>query len=431
MLKNYILFIKHSLSESLYLNAIYLIIDSNINTILGFIFAILLTHRFSVGDVGFYSAIVSAAGLLAVASRLGFDVSLIRFLPISNNPAIIINTCFTIGGFTSIIISLFFLYGLEYWSPALLFIRKDLILSILFILITLVSLIYGLCSNILVSRRFSKCIMIQDSINNIVKISVIYLVTSLKLLGLIGTYTFALFIGLIIALIFVKKSNEDYKFGLMVDKEVIKKISKYSSLNYFISLLTTGQSLILPLLVINVLGSEEAAYFYIAWGISQVVFVSHGAISTSLFAEGSNDPKNAYKSAIKSLKFVYLLLVPISIFIYFFGHTILNFFGKSYGENALNLLYLFTLSSFPYGFLEVFINLKKIERDLFMMNFCSILSVGSVLILSYFLMKSVGLIGVGLGWLIAKLLTAIVIFIYIISKNHINKNKMVAVSNFH
>ena len=47
-------------------------------------------------------------------------------------------------------------------------------------------------------------------------------------------------------------------------------------------------NLILPIMVLNVLGAEQAAYYYIAYAIAALLFMIPGAISTSLFVEGSH-----------------------------------------------------------------------------------------------------------------------------------------------
>ena len=46
--------------------------------------------------------------------------------------------------------------------------------------------------------------------------------------------------------------------------------------------------MILPIMVLNVLGAEQAAYYYIAYAIAALLFMIPSAISMSLFVEGSH-----------------------------------------------------------------------------------------------------------------------------------------------
>jgi O-antigen/teichoic acid export membrane protein len=113
---------------SLYRNAVYLMLNSGVFALTGFVFWIAAAKLYPAEAVGLSSAAISAIGLLAVLSTLGLDYGLIRFLPGSGEKANdMINSCFTIGGVVSIVVSGIFLAGLGIWSPALLPIRESCI----------------------------------------------------------------------------------------------------------------------------------------------------------------------------------------------------------------------------------------------------------------------------------------------------------------
>jgi O-antigen/teichoic acid export membrane protein len=84
----------------------------------------------------------------------------------------------------------------------------------------------------------------------------------------------------------------------------------YSSGNYIANIFFYLPNAILPLLVINVLGAETNAYFYVAWAIPGLLLVVPLATSTSLLAEGSYFPEELRKNVIKAFKFIFILLIP-------------------------------------------------------------------------------------------------------------------------
>ena len=49
----------------------------------------------------------------------------------------------------------------------------------------------------------------------------------------------------------------------------------------------TAPNMVLPIMVLNTLGAEQAAYCYIAYAIATLLFMIPSAISMSLFVEGS------------------------------------------------------------------------------------------------------------------------------------------------
>ena len=100
----------------LYSNALYLMIARVGAPLLGFAFWIRVARFYSPQDVGLASASIAAMMLLAAFSHLGLGVGLIRFLPHSGKSAnSMINTCFTIGTLTSIVVTFIFMAGLGSW----------------------------------------------------------------------------------------------------------------------------------------------------------------------------------------------------------------------------------------------------------------------------------------------------------------------------
>ena len=73
--------------------------------------------------------------------------------------------------------------------------------------------------------------------------------------------------------------------------------------------------MILPIMVLNVLGAEQAAYYYIAYAIAALLFMIPGAISTSLFVEGSHG-EALKRTVVKSLVTIFSLLVPAAGVLY-------------------------------------------------------------------------------------------------------------------
>ena len=122
----------------LYSNAFYLVMTSLITSLLGFVFWIIVARFYPPEDVGLATATIAAVGLLAGFTPLGLDVALVRFLSHSGKGAnLLINTVFTLVILTSIAGALIFVVGLDFWSPALLFIRQNPFYLAAFVLFTI------------------------------------------------------------------------------------------------------------------------------------------------------------------------------------------------------------------------------------------------------------------------------------------------------
>ena len=114
------------LRTPLYKNAIYLMANTILASVLGFLFWIAVARNYAPHEVGLAAAIIPIMGFIAMLSSLGFGQALVRFLPSAKERSrVMINSCLTISGAATVLISLLFLLGLEIWSPALLFLRDN------------------------------------------------------------------------------------------------------------------------------------------------------------------------------------------------------------------------------------------------------------------------------------------------------------------
>ena len=85
----------------------------------------------------------------------------------------------------------------------------------------------------------------------------------------------------------------------------------------------------MPLLVLNVLGPEESAYFYVAWTIATLLFSIPSSLAQSLFAEGSHDKRKLHRDIRRATILSALLLVPAVLFVWLLGGTVLLAFGEA------------------------------------------------------------------------------------------------------
>jgi len=415
-------FRKNVASVSLYKNFISLVTNSFLTSILGFVFVTVTTRIVSTAEVGIYSTIIAVVGLLALLSKLGLDIGLVRYLPQSKDSNSLINSCFIIGIFTSTLLSIAFILGADYWVPSLAYPLSQPIFLFSFIGTVILSVLIGFQMNIFVSRRSTKYLIIRDSANNGLKIAltIVFVMFSIQIsaVDLFYIHGFALLTSVYLGFILLKKVKTDYLAALEIDFLQIKTMVKFSLGTYISSLMGTGAQLALPLLVINILGAENTAYFYVAWTLRNLIEVIPGAISTSLFAEGVNCPGDLYYNAKKSIVVSYLITIPVIIAIAVFGSSFLLIFGENYAQNSYLLLVLFAVSVLFSSANQVIYNVKLVNTDMrFILLYTGVSGLGLLLFSSIF-MSLFGLIGVGLGLMVSQSILLIVILVILRVQGH-------------
>ena len=111
--------IKAIFKDSLYSNSLFLMISTGVMSVFGFVFWIICARLFTAEEVGLATTIISVMGLITSFSLLGLGTGLIRYLPNSERKNDKINTCFTLVGVVSVIVTTIFILGMNHIGVAL------------------------------------------------------------------------------------------------------------------------------------------------------------------------------------------------------------------------------------------------------------------------------------------------------------------------
>jgi len=418
--------LKGLLSIPLYSNACYLIADTVVVSLLGFAFWVLVAKLYTPAEVGLASATIAAVILLARLSGLGFGYGLIRFLPGAgerSNP--LINSCFTIAGLTSLVTALVFITGLNFWSPALAYIRQP-IFSTSFVFVTVIYTLFLLIDQTFIARRRAKYVLFKNATAGLLKLAAaVALAVLLSTFGIFASWGLAIFVALAIALFqFLPQAQRGYVPIPTVCKKTVNDMIHFSLGNHIAELLWFAPLVLFPLLVINILGAETNAYFYIAWIIAQTLFTIPMAVSYSLFAEGSHEEGLLRANTIKSVKLCLLILVPAIVILLILSDKLLLFFGRSYSESGVILLRILALSAIPVTINFICLSMMRVKKNtkgvILASASIACLALGS----GYILMTKVGLPGVGVGWITAQTVVAIVVVLLLSHSRHRSASTM-------
>jgi O-antigen/teichoic acid export membrane protein len=415
--------LQQHLSISLYRNAYYIMAGTIINSVLGFVFWIIAARLYSAEAVGFGSAIIAALGLIALFSELGLGIGLIRFLPTAGrNGNDMLNTSLTVCGSAAIIIALIFLSGLDIWSPALLPVRQNTTFFICFVVAATVTTLQPLVTyHTFLARRDTRFIVFTNLIYRTLNLALAFLFAFFlnSAFGIVASTGLAVVIALAVAVIwFIPVVQTGYRPYPKISKEVICELGRYSIGNYAGRLMLNMPNLVLPLLVVNTMGAEKNAYFYVAWASIFVLRVIPASIFDSLFAEVTNAAVSLRSNTTKSLKLMLLLALPAVLLIVIIAPEFLLLFGKSYSDNGTVLLRMVALSIIPWGINYLYISIARVRKGVSGVIIVSGVSTGLSVGLSYFLMLKMGLTGVGIGYMAGQSIVAIVVAIYLWRSYH-------------
>ena len=412
--------LKHHLKDPLFKNSYFLMVGMVVSSLLGFVFWILVARYCTQHDVGLVTALISAANLLVAFSLFGFTFGITRFLPNETNKQDMINSCLTTTFIFSILLSAIFILGINTWSPALLFIRENMIFPLIFTLFVITNSLIQFQRSTFIALRSAEFSFIQDMNLSVLKLTFIPYLVAFGVFGIISSWAVAACITLIISIFFLTPRRVNSYLPIpMIKKKMIKSMSHISFGNYIAENFGAIPNSILPLMIINVLNPEMNAYFFMALSISNILITIPVAINNSLFVEGSYAPEQFRTNVIKTIKFTFLLIIPIILGIFIFGDELLSLFGKAYAENGFYLLCILALSAIPFTINKVYVTIKNIQIKVKSIIYINILISILTIVIGYTLMIRIGLIGVAIGYTLGQGICAVMILVSVWKKGWI------------
>jgi O-antigen/teichoic acid export membrane protein len=396
----------------LYSNALYIMSANMANAVVGFVFWIVAARLYSTEEVGQGAALLSAASLLAMLSGLGFSYGLIRFLGASRNPVALINSSFVVVASVSIGAALVYILGPGLWSPAIVSIRQNPAYLLVFALAVPVAALGGLTDNVFIARRTARFVLARNLIFNLLRLVLpVVLAAFLHSFGIFASWGAAVFASLLFSLfLFLPRAQPGYRLSFSVDCKAVGNMLRFSFANYLSDTFWSAPILIVQsILVVRLLGSESNAYFAVAWAMGGVLSAIPAAASLSLLAEGSHDEGKLRQSVWQGLKMTFLVLTPAVILVLVLADKFLLMFGPEYSRNAATLLRLLAVSALPLAINSLYFGTKRVEKNMRVVILLIVLAGAITLGLSYLLMPSKGISGVGIAWLVGQSCVTLVI----------------------
>ena len=182
---------------------------------------------------------------------------------------------------------------------------------------------------------------------------------------------------------------------------------RFLAQDYAATVLSLTSITVMPLLVLSIVGSSQTAYFYIAYTIVVSFELLISNVGTSLTVESAFAEEKLQSLARVVVRRTLLLVVPCGGILVLAAPLILRPFGPEYVDGATPLLRLLAISVVFRSVTILFVAISRCRRrgrtllavDVAMF----VLLIGLTLVLA----PPMGLVGVGLAWLISSAVVAI------------------------
>jgi O-antigen/teichoic acid export membrane protein len=186
-----------------------------------------------------------------------------------------------------------------------------------------------------------------------------------------------------------------------------RTIVKFAGGNYLANLFFLASTALLPVMVTALAGPRANAYFYPPWMIVTSLQLVALNMAISFTVEASLDQSQLSHYGRRILVQTARLVIPLVVIIFLCAPLILQLFGSVYAEEGTALLRWLSLGALPNIVTAWFIGMARVRNHprqvvLVQASF-SLLMLG----LSYLLLSSMGITGIGLAWFISQSVIAL------------------------
>lgn len=406
--------ITHLRKSTFFMNALYLMLSTFVIAASGFVFWVLITRSYDPAAVGVATTLLSVSGLLSLLGLAGFDTTFVRFLPGSNRKGDYINSGFTIVTFASGALAVCIGAILPFVSPDFTVLSGDWAF-VAFVFFTVVSSLNVLMSAIFLAYKRALYILIIAALLAASKIIVPLVTTQGNAMTIFIIAGIAQVVALVVGALWLRRKFA-YKFSVLFDLKVIRTVRKFSFSAYAASILNLLPPTILPLLIVYLMGSANAAYYYMAFTVASALYTIAYASMQSVFAEGSHNQAAMRTHVTKAIKLIIILLVPVSLVVAALGGTLLELFGHKYASQAAGLLQMLALGALPVATYSAMGAIFKVTKNLRGIVCMNIVYAATILGCAYYLMPSLGLMAVGWAWIIGNMAACCTGALFLINK---------------
>ncbi len=381
-------------------NSLYLMISNGILAAGGFLFWIIIARLYPAYEIGIATSIIALISLISTFALLGLNTGIIKFLPSSDNKNLLINTVISLVFLASILISLLVAASIPFFSKPLEFVFSSRYYFTAVVIFTAFTALNLLVETILIAFRSSKYVLIKNIIMALVKLLFPFILIGLAGLGILVSY-FGGTVAAVLLAFYILYKKHDISYGLKISSLEVKKMMAVSLGTYISGLMVSAPLYVLPIMITNVLGPTQTAFYYIVTTTTNVLNLVPLVISQNLLVEGSYDESRIEHLLRRSIQLSLAILVPFIIFIYLFGNYILLAFGKQYSAEGISLLYFLSTASILVGFNYILGVLMVVYNRIKYLIICNGLYAVVLFGLSY-LFLTLGIIGVGYATIFAQ-----------------------------
>jgi O-antigen/teichoic acid export membrane protein len=395
----------------LYRSSYALVANTAGTTAIGVLYWALATHLYSKQSVGQSSALISALLLASSIAQLNLWNTLPRFLaPARRLAGRLIVYSYAVTTALALATGVAFVFVMPRLSAHWRFLGDSAPLAGLFVVAMVVWGIFALEDAALTGLGQAVVVPVENSAYGLLKLIVLIAVaTAMPTSGIIFSWVVPLAVCLPVINWLIFKRYLPGRDTAHLSSEVGRgDILRQASKDFVGSLFGQAYVTLPALIVLSERGAAASGYFYIAWTISFGLQLVAQNFATSLLVEGAIAPQRLAELVRGGLVRCLPLVTAGALALIAGSRLILGIYGSSYARHDALLLILLVLGMIPRCFVLIALSLDRIAGRTGRAALTQAVLAAVVLGGTVVLLRKYGIEGVGLAWLAAHIVIAVV-----------------------
>lgn len=394
-------------------SAAALVSTSIVTSGLGFIYWAVAARMFRATDVGESATAIAAMSLIAPFTVLGLGTVLVSRLPtMRSGRAELVATATVVSGLVGTIVALVGAFTLPSDFLGLPGIGRDVGITVLFVVAVATQGMGYLLDYALLSAIGGGMQLGRNTIQAIVKL-VLLVVLALTLarfgsLVIVASWAVANVVSIAAVIGLLMRQFPQPLRHVMPRLSALRGIHFAAAKHHMLNIALFTPFFAMPILANVILGSEQAAYLYATWQVAGFLFYVPIALATALFASGARDASTFVMEFRFTLRYALLICAAANVGVLLLGGWVLRIFGPDYAANGRIALIFMCLGGFGLIIKDHHVAIARVTetvgREAILVG---ALGLGELVGAAIGAWRG-GLNGLGLGWLAAVALEALV-----------------------
>jgi O-antigen/teichoic acid export membrane protein len=247
------------------------------------------------------------------------------------------------------VLSAVYVQVVPHYTQELAFVGKNPLLAVAFTAVCVLGAIDQFSNAVFVAFRRPEFNVVTDGL-----IQSFFKLVSPFLLAVVGAFGIVLSTGVgyamaaVASLVLMKRALA-MRWAWPRKGAALRQLGKFSTSAYIAQVLNLAPMQLLPMIVLQSLGPVQAAAFFMAFQIANLVYLIGFAVSQTMYSELSHNGDNVMSLIVKSARLLAALLVPAVVVLYLFGGHVLHLIGADYAEQGVEVLRILLLGAFAVG----------------------------------------------------------------------------------